>query len=109
MNNYIQREMHDDRDRRLRDDALENDQCGRNEEQHSQQKHVFDRHTGNSQHHAHDQRERERHPGGSGRVNLAIKSPADEQPDENEAPIRESSDKTEAPEEFELDDEDEND
>jgi hypothetical protein len=35
--------------------------------------------------------------------------PADEQPDENEAPIRESSDKTEAPEEFELDDEDEND
>jgi hypothetical protein len=32
--------------------------------------------------------------------------PEDEQPDENEAPIRETSDKTEAPEEFELDDED---
>jgi hypothetical protein len=30
----------------------------------------------------------------------------DERPDENEAPIRETSDKTEAPEEFELDDED---
>ena len=33
--------------------------------------------------------------------------PDDERPDENEAPIRESSDKTEAPEEFERDDEDE--
>lgn len=32
--------------------------------------------------------------------------PEDERPDENEAPIRETSDKTEAPEEFELDDED---
>jgi hypothetical protein len=30
----------------------------------------------------------------------------DERPDENEAPIRETSDATEAPEEFELDDED---
>jgi hypothetical protein len=28
--------------------------------------------------------------------------PQDERPDENEAPIRETSDKTEAPEEFEL-------
>jgi hypothetical protein len=32
--------------------------------------------------------------------------PEDERPDENEAPIRETSEKTEAPEEFELDDED---
>jgi hypothetical protein len=32
--------------------------------------------------------------------------PDDERRDENEAPIRESSDKTEAPEEFERDDED---
>ena len=32
--------------------------------------------------------------------------PEDEQPDENEAPIRETSDETETPEEFELDDED---
>jgi hypothetical protein len=32
--------------------------------------------------------------------------PQDERPDENEAPIRETSDMTEAPEEFELDDED---
>ncbi len=32
--------------------------------------------------------------------------PEDERPDENEAPIRETSDKTEAPEEFELDAED---
>jgi hypothetical protein len=32
--------------------------------------------------------------------------PQDERPDENEAPIRETSDKTEAPEEFALDDED---
>jgi hypothetical protein len=32
--------------------------------------------------------------------------PEDERPDENEAPIRETSDKTEAPEEFEVDDED---
>ena len=32
--------------------------------------------------------------------------PADERPDENEAPVRETSDKTETPEEFELDDED---
>ena len=32
--------------------------------------------------------------------------PQDERPDENEAPIRETSDKTEAPEEFELGDED---
>jgi hypothetical protein len=32
--------------------------------------------------------------------------PQDERPDENEAPIRETSEKTEAPEEFELDDED---
>jgi hypothetical protein len=32
--------------------------------------------------------------------------PQDERPDENEAPIREISDKTEAPEEFKLDDED---
>lgn len=32
--------------------------------------------------------------------------PQDERPDENEVPIRETSDKTEAPEEFELDDED---
>jgi hypothetical protein len=31
--------------------------------------------------------------------------PQDERPDENEAPIRETSDKTEAPEEFALDDE----
>lgn len=30
----------------------------------------------------------------------------DERPDENEAPVRETSDKTEAPEEFERDDED---
>ena len=33
--------------------------------------------------------------------------PADESPDENEAPIRETSEATEAPEEFEVDDEDE--
>jgi hypothetical protein len=33
--------------------------------------------------------------------------PADESPNENEAPIRETSDATEAPEEFEVDDEDE--
>ena len=33
--------------------------------------------------------------------------PADESPDENEAPIRETSEATEAPEEFEADDEDE--
>jgi hypothetical protein len=33
--------------------------------------------------------------------------PEDESADENEAPIRESSDKTETPEEFEVDDEDE--
>ncbi|HEY2779766.1 MAG TPA: hypothetical protein VGI90_03270 [Steroidobacteraceae bacterium] len=32
--------------------------------------------------------------------------PDDERPDENEVPIRETSDTTEAPEEFELDDED---
>jgi len=32
--------------------------------------------------------------------------PEDDRPDENEAPIRETSEKTEAPEEFELDDED---
>jgi hypothetical protein len=32
--------------------------------------------------------------------------PDDERPDENEAPIRETSDSTEAPEEFEVDDED---
>ncbi|MEO7205508.1 MAG: hypothetical protein ABI356_09480 [Steroidobacteraceae bacterium] len=32
--------------------------------------------------------------------------PEDERPDENEAQIRETSDKTEAPEEFALDDED---
>jgi hypothetical protein len=32
--------------------------------------------------------------------------PEDERPDENEAPIREASDKTEAPDEFKLDDED---
>jgi hypothetical protein len=32
--------------------------------------------------------------------------PEDETPEENEAPIRETSDRTEAPEEFELDDED---
>ena len=32
--------------------------------------------------------------------------PEDERPGENEAPIRETSEKTEAPEEFELDDED---
>jgi hypothetical protein len=32
--------------------------------------------------------------------------PEDERPDENEARIRETNDKTEAPEEFELDDED---
>jgi hypothetical protein len=31
---------------------------------------------------------------------------ADERPDENEAPIRETSEATEAPEEFEVDDED---
>ncbi|HEX3949337.1 MAG TPA: hypothetical protein VHW95_05745 [Steroidobacteraceae bacterium] len=33
--------------------------------------------------------------------------PNDERPGENEAPIRETSDKTEAPEELERDDEDE--
>jgi hypothetical protein len=33
--------------------------------------------------------------------------PADENPNENEAPIRETSEGTEAPEEFEVDDEDE--
>jgi hypothetical protein len=33
--------------------------------------------------------------------------PADENPGENEAPIRETSEATEAPEEFEIDDEDE--
>jgi hypothetical protein len=33
--------------------------------------------------------------------------PADESANENEAPIRETSDATEAPEEFEVDDEDE--
>jgi hypothetical protein len=33
--------------------------------------------------------------------------PADERDDENEAPIREARDTTEAPEEFEVDDEDE--
>jgi hypothetical protein len=33
--------------------------------------------------------------------------PADESPDENEASIRETSEATEAPEEFEVDDEDE--
>jgi hypothetical protein len=33
--------------------------------------------------------------------------PADESEDENEAPIRETSEATEAPEEFEVDDEDE--
>lgn len=33
--------------------------------------------------------------------------PNDERPEENEAPIRETSDKTETPEELELDDEDE--
>jgi hypothetical protein len=32
--------------------------------------------------------------------------PADESEDENEAPIRETSEATEAPEEFEVDDED---
>jgi hypothetical protein len=32
--------------------------------------------------------------------------PEDEREDENEAPMRESSDATEAPEEFEVDDED---
>jgi hypothetical protein len=32
--------------------------------------------------------------------------PEDERADENAAPVRETSDKTEAPEEFELDDED---
>ncbi len=32
--------------------------------------------------------------------------PEDESPDENEAPIRETSDKTETPEEFNLDEED---
>ena len=32
--------------------------------------------------------------------------PADERPDENEAPIREASENTEAPEEFNVDDED---
>jgi hypothetical protein len=32
--------------------------------------------------------------------------PADESSDENEAPIRETSEATEAPEEFEVDDED---
>jgi hypothetical protein len=32
--------------------------------------------------------------------------PEDERDDENEAPIRESSEATEAPEEFEVDDED---
>jgi hypothetical protein len=33
--------------------------------------------------------------------------PADENPNENEAPIRETREATEAPEEFEVDDEDE--
>jgi hypothetical protein len=33
--------------------------------------------------------------------------PADENPNENEAPIRETNEATEAPEEFEVDDEDE--
>jgi hypothetical protein len=33
--------------------------------------------------------------------------PSDEREDENEAPVHESSDATEAPEEFEVDDEDE--
>jgi len=33
--------------------------------------------------------------------------PADESPNENEAPIRETDEATEAPEEFEVDDEDE--
>jgi hypothetical protein len=33
--------------------------------------------------------------------------PADENPRENEAPIRETNEATEAPEEFEVDDEDE--
>jgi hypothetical protein len=33
--------------------------------------------------------------------------PGDESPNENEAPIRETDDATEAPEEFEVDDEDE--
>jgi hypothetical protein len=32
--------------------------------------------------------------------------PSDERPDENEAPVRETSERTEAPEEFERDDED---
>jgi len=32
--------------------------------------------------------------------------PEDESAEENEAPVRENSDRTEAPEEFELDDED---
>jgi hypothetical protein len=33
--------------------------------------------------------------------------PADERADENEAPVRETSETTEAPDEFEVDDEDE--